>query len=108
MLTVSRPPSDAPPARIAPLSVLPVFLDLADRPAIVAGGSDAAAWKTELLIAAGARGTMFAESREVGPEMARLAEREADSGRLALVVRKWTRDDLRGVALAVCDAADDA
>jgi uroporphyrin-III C-methyltransferase/precorrin-2 dehydrogenase/sirohydrochlorin ferrochelatase len=39
---------------MAALATLPVFLDLQGRRAIVAGGSAAAAWKAELLAAAGA------------------------------------------------------
>ncbi len=54
MQLVSRQPSETAPARIQPLSVLPVFLDLAGKRAVVAGGTDGAAWKAELLAAAGA------------------------------------------------------
>jgi uroporphyrin-III C-methyltransferase/precorrin-2 dehydrogenase/sirohydrochlorin ferrochelatase len=38
-----------------PLARLPVFLALKDKRALLAGGSAAAAWKAELLSAAGAR-----------------------------------------------------
>ena len=38
-----------------PLARLPVFLALDGKRAVVAGGSAAAAWKAELLSAAGAR-----------------------------------------------------
>ena len=55
MRIVSRQPSSRAPARVAPLSVLPVFLDLRGKRVVVAGGSDAATWKAELLAAAGAR-----------------------------------------------------
>ena len=44
MHILPRRPGDAAPARIRPLSVLPVFCDLAGRRAVVAGGSAAAAW----------------------------------------------------------------
>ena len=37
---------------IAPLSRVPAFFDLKGKRAVVAGGSDAAAWKVELLSAA--------------------------------------------------------
>ncbi|GLS38325.1 hypothetical protein GCM10010869_39190 [Mesorhizobium tianshanense] len=49
MQVVSRQPNEAAPARIQPLAVLPVFLDLTGKRAVVAGGSDGAAWKAELL-----------------------------------------------------------
>ena len=37
--------------RIGALATLPVFLELRGKPVLVAGGSDAAAWKAELLAA---------------------------------------------------------
>ena len=49
-----RTPSETRPARMEPLARLPVFLALEGRRAVVAGGSAAAAWKAELLSAAGA------------------------------------------------------
>ena len=42
------------PARMAPLAKLPVFWSLEGKRVVVAGGSDAAAWKAELLAACGA------------------------------------------------------
>ena len=53
-------PSDLPKpqnrqARIEPLSVLPVFLDLHGKLAIVVGESEGALWKMELLLQSGAK-----------------------------------------------------
>ena len=48
------------PARMAPLAKLPVFWALEGKRAIVAGGSDAAAWKAELLAACGAEVHVYA------------------------------------------------
>ena len=45
---------------IAALTSLPVFLELEGRAALVAGGSSGAAWKAELLAAAGADTRIFA------------------------------------------------
>lgn len=45
--------------RIAPLASLPVFFDLKGKSVLVAGGSDGAAWKAELLAAAGAQVHVF-------------------------------------------------
>ncbi|MGH6809552.1 MAG: NAD(P)-dependent oxidoreductase, partial [Ensifer adhaerens] len=45
--------------RIAPLASLPVFFDLKGKSVLVAGGSDGAAWKAELLAAAGAEVHVF-------------------------------------------------
>lgn len=102
MHIVSRQPSEVLPARIAPLSVLPVFLDLEGKRALVAGGSDAAAWKAELLAAAGAQVQVHAPREAVGAEMARLLEEGKD--RVALQDGSWHPDALRGAAVAVADA----
>lgn len=68
------------PARIAPLPNLPLFHKLAGRKAVVVGASEGAAWKAELIAAAGA-------------DVLRLTE-------------GWTPADLEGAALAVADLAD--
>ena len=48
---------------MAPLARLPVFLALEGKRAVLAGGSAAAAWKAELLSAAGARVEVYADAR---------------------------------------------
>ncbi len=58
-MTVDRSPA-APPTRMAALSRLPAFFALEGKRAVVAGGTPAAAWKAELLSAAGARVEVFA------------------------------------------------
>ena len=68
MQTVSSPQNSA---RIAPLAVLPVFFDLKGKRVVVIGGSEPAAWKIELLAAAGARVEVFAE--EICEELRTLA-----------------------------------
>ena len=47
--TLPNDVADRAPARMAPLAKLPVFWSLAGQRVIVAGGSDACAWKAELL-----------------------------------------------------------
>ncbi len=47
--------------KVAPLSVLPVFYNLAGAQVIVVGDSEGAAWKTELLLAAGAKVVLFSK-----------------------------------------------
>lgn len=96
----SRTPSEAPPARMAELAVLPVFMDLAGKPAVVAGGSDAAAWKVELLAAAGARVAVFAPAPS-----AAMAEVLVRAG-VVHHPRPWAEADLRGASIAIADAAD--
>ncbi|MFZ2100826.1 MAG: siroheme synthase CysG [Oricola sp.] len=79
MNIVSSQPSETRRARrMDDLATLPVFFKLAGKRAVVAGGSDAAAWKAELLTAAGAN----VHACKTG----------------------WTPDILRGAAIAICDA----
>lgn len=66
------------PRRTDDLATLPVFFKLQGKRAIVAGGSDAAAWKAELLAAAGAD--------------------------VHVCKTGWTPDSLAGAAIAICDA----
>lgn len=103
MQVVSRQPSEATPPRIQPLSVLPVFMDLAGKRAIVAGGTEAAAWKAELLVAAGADVHVYAN--EVSGEMARFIDREPA---VILHHNAWSAACLRHAAVALVDAEDEA
>jgi uroporphyrin-III C-methyltransferase / precorrin-2 dehydrogenase / sirohydrochlorin ferrochelatase len=89
---------------IAPLSRLPAFFDLKGKRAVVAGGSAAAAWKVELLSAAGARVEVFAAVP--GDPLLALAITPPD-GVVSLHRRSWSASDLRGAAIAVADCADD-
>jgi uroporphyrin-III C-methyltransferase/precorrin-2 dehydrogenase/sirohydrochlorin ferrochelatase len=89
---------------IAPLSRLPAFFDLKGKRAVVAGGSDAAAWKVELLSAAGARVEVFAAMP--GESLLALSIAPPD-GTVSLHRRSWSASDLRGAAIAVADCADD-
>src|SRR5690349_2531573 len=57
---MKRTPSEARPPRMEALARLPVFYALAGKRAVVAGGSAAAAWKAELLAAAGASVEVYA------------------------------------------------
>jgi uroporphyrin-III C-methyltransferase / precorrin-2 dehydrogenase / sirohydrochlorin ferrochelatase len=105
METVSRTPAEMPPGRMGPLARLPVFFALDKRRVLLAGGNAAAAWKAELLSAAGARVEVYA--REICDELCRLI---ADPPRGEIVVRAtaWTPGDFDGAALAIGDFEDDA
>ncbi len=105
MRAVSVPPSEAAPARLAPLAKLPVFLDLAGKPVIVAGGDAAAAWKAELATAAGGEVTVFAP--ELSETMAALRLRGVSAGSLRIEAREWLPGDMAGAALAIMSAAND-
>ncbi|HEY8262042.1 MAG TPA: NAD(P)-dependent oxidoreductase, partial [Methylosinus sp.] len=85
------------------LATLPVFYALAGRRVVVAGGTEAAAWKADLAAAAGAEVHVFAPS----PSQ-RLRAVAAARPRLALVERGWRAEDLDGAALALAAIEDDA
>jgi len=95
-----RPPQRQPvtvPARIAPLATLPLFHRLAGRKAVVAGSSDGALWKAELLAAAGADVLVLA-----GEDSEKFEAIPA----LTVLRRTWTSADLEGATLAVADPGD--
>lgn len=91
-------------ARMEPLARLPVFFGLKGRRVLVAGGSEPAAWKAELLSAAGARVEVVAS--HVCEDLWRLAGAAPD-GPIAIHVRPWRPEDIEGAALAICDAETD-
>jgi uroporphyrin-III C-methyltransferase/precorrin-2 dehydrogenase/sirohydrochlorin ferrochelatase len=105
MLQPLRKPSEAEPARLGSLAKLPVFFDLRGKRAVVIGGSPGAAWKVELLAAAGAHVDVYAG--EVSAEMEALLARGAADGFLALHRRDWTPDILEDAALAVADLEEE-
>jgi uroporphyrin-III C-methyltransferase/precorrin-2 dehydrogenase/sirohydrochlorin ferrochelatase len=92
---------DAPDHAIAPISKLPIFLDLAERKAVLAGDSAGLAWKAELIFAAGARTQVY--SPRPSEELRATARRLAESARFELIERAWKPHDLEGAAIAVAD-----
>src|SRR5262249_55402817 len=102
-VTLSLVPSDPQPARIAPLARLPVFLKLDGRRAVVAGPSAAAAWKVELLAAAGARVDVYAPE----PTAELLAVAGGKGGVITIHARRWAAADFADAAIAVCACDDD-
>jgi uroporphyrin-III C-methyltransferase/precorrin-2 dehydrogenase/sirohydrochlorin ferrochelatase len=104
MKIISRQPSDTPAPRIGALNVLPVFFDLEGKRAVVAGASAAAAWKAELLCAAGAQVSVFAAADGISGEMRDVSGCQMT---LTLVERAWQPDDLLDVAIAIADADTD-
>jgi uroporphyrin-III C-methyltransferase/precorrin-2 dehydrogenase/sirohydrochlorin ferrochelatase len=99
-----RTPSETPPARMAPLARLPVFLALEGKRAVIAGGTAAAAWKAELLSAAGARVEVYAQAPS--DELLQIAG-DPPRGAIAVSRRGWTADDLKGAAVAIGAFEDD-
>jgi len=99
----SKPSSEASPPRIASLAKLPVFFDLENRSVLVVGGTPGAAWKAELLAAAGAHVTVMTTT--ASDEMAALV---GTPGPIRLEEREWTPGDVVGRSMIVGDPADDA
>src|SRR5215467_8496593 len=101
---MTRAPEHIATARIAPLSRLPAFFALQGKRVIVAGGSAAAAWKAELLSAAGARVEVLAP--EPGEELLALAT-APPNGAIVVQRRAWCASDFAAAAMAVADCSDD-
>lgn len=99
------PRAETQPPRMAQLSRLPVFFALTGKRAVVAGGSAAAAWKAELLSAAGAQVDVYAS--KPCEELTAL-EHDPPAGAIDIVRRNWSADDLADAALAVGAFEDDA
>ena len=106
MMQRSRKPADAPPVAMGALAKLPVFLDLDGKRAVLAGGTAGAAWKAELLAAAGARVEIYAT--ELAGEMASMIARETTRGSLKHHARPWSTDCFAGAAIALADTEHDA
>jgi len=103
-MTAPRLPTDLQPPRMDALARLPVFLALEGRRAVVAGGNVQAAWKAELLSAAGANVEVFAEAP--ADELVGLAQ-NPPRGAVTINRRDVAADDLAGAAVAVGAFADD-
>ena len=103
-MNTSRTPLETGPGRMSALARLPVFLALEGKRAVLAGGSAAAAWKAELLAAAGAQVDVYAS--EASDELLQVA---ADPPRGAVTInrRGWTAADLKGAAVAIGAFEDD-
>jgi uroporphyrin-III C-methyltransferase/precorrin-2 dehydrogenase/sirohydrochlorin ferrochelatase len=104
-MNVLRTPAEARTPRMEPLARLPVFFVLAGRRAVIAGGSAAAAWKAELLSAAGAHVDVFAE--DTGEDMRKLAT-DPPGGAVVLHDRPWRAEDFADAAIAVGACEDEA
>jgi uroporphyrin-III C-methyltransferase/precorrin-2 dehydrogenase/sirohydrochlorin ferrochelatase len=98
----TRTPSDARTPRMEPLARLPVFYALTAKRAVVAGGNAAAAWKAELLAAAGARVDVYAT--DVSDEMREVAAQTT----ITVHSRAIEPRDLHSAAMAIGAFEDDA
>ncbi|WFE92604.1 siroheme synthase CysG (plasmid) [Roseibium porphyridii] len=88
--------------RVEPLASVPLFFSLEGKRVVLAGGTDAAAWKAELLAAAGAEVHVFAEQLEQTFE--RLLEAGSVKGGFVHHQTCWSMDSFEGASLAIADA----
>jgi uroporphyrin-III C-methyltransferase / precorrin-2 dehydrogenase / sirohydrochlorin ferrochelatase len=98
----TRTPVETRTPRMEPLARLPVFYALTDRRAVIAGGSAAAAWKAELLAAAGAAVDVYAA--DLSEEMLDIAAQ----ANVTIHRREIEAADFANAALAVGAFEDDA
>ncbi len=92
---ITRTPSEARTPRMEPLARLPVFFALGSKRAVIAGGSAAAAWKAELLAAAGAAVDVYAT--DPSDEMIEIAAQAS----VTLYRREIEAADFANTAMAV-------
>jgi uroporphyrin-III C-methyltransferase / precorrin-2 dehydrogenase / sirohydrochlorin ferrochelatase len=97
-MNAPRIPTEARPPRMEALARLPVFFALAGRRAVLAGGTPAAAWKAELLSAAGAEVDVLAAYPS--DEMVAVTA-NPPHGAIVLHLRPWEPEDFVGAAIAV-------
>ncbi|WP_244631258.1 siroheme synthase CysG [Aureimonas sp. ME7] len=101
-------PASLRPQRMGELATLPVFFDLKTRRAVMAGGSDAAAWKAELLLVSGAHVDLYCPRAEIGEEMESVLALRPPEGRIRHHDRPWGEDVFRNAAIAVADCETQA
>ena len=103
-MPLSQLPSDSQPPRMEELARLPLFMTLAGRRVVIAGGNPAAAWKAELLSATGARVDVYAvEPCNDLLSLAGSARRNA----VTIHRRELVPPDCAGAAIAVGAIEDD-
>ena len=90
------------PPRVEALASLPLFFRLDGRKVVLAGGTEAAGWKAELLAASGAKVHIFAEDLEDG--FAALLEKGGAGGTFLHHRQPWSIASFEGAALAIADA----
>src|SRR5690606_8857644 len=89
------------PAPKGPMRYFPVFLDVKDRDVLVFGGGESALNKVRLLLGAGARIRVFAETPAAG-----IAALAAEGTILVVPAADPAKVDLSGAALVVSSAGD--
>ena len=85
----------------AGLPFCPSSLTLEGKRAVVIGGTAAAAWKAELLAAAGANVAVYAPLGQRSAELSSLPD-----ATIEIIDRSWSREAMADAAIVVADAAD--
>lgn len=106
-MDVLQPPRNDATARMEPLAKLPVFWALEGKRVVVAGGTDAAAWKAELLAACGAHVEIYAEALTETFEALLARPPGHPAARLQHRGHSWAKAELEGAALAIADCDDE-
>ena len=106
-MDVLQLPRNEAPARMEPLAKLPVFWALEGKRAIVAGGSDAAAWKAELFAACGSQVEVYAECLSETFEALIRCGAEHPRGGFTHHPHGWTAGIFTGAAMAISDCEDE-
>lgn len=103
------PPPRAPevtrPKRMDELATLPVFFKLKGKRVLLAGGSEPALWKAELMSAAGAHVDVYAAGAI--EEFHALAA-DPPGGPVTIFARTWAEGDFKDAALAIGALTEDA
>src|SRR5262245_29106953 len=100
-----RDPAPAHAPRMQALARLPIFLALDGKRAVIAGNGAPAAWKAELLSAAGADVAVFAERP---CEELRAVAAQAPRAAIVLQQRPWRIEDIAAAAVAIGGFDDEA
>ncbi|MCS4242913.1 uroporphyrin-III C-methyltransferase/precorrin-2 dehydrogenase/sirohydrochlorin ferrochelatase [Rhizobium sp. BIGb0125] len=95
--------------RMETLAKLPVFWDLTGKAVVLCGGSDAAAWKAELLLACGAQLHIYCPQRSLGETMCSLTVRDLPNPAAAILHHdtEWSAECFLGAVLAIADCDDE-
>lgn len=100
---MTRKPDEVDSDLMQPLETLPVFFNLKGRRVVIVGGSEGAAWKTDLVAAAGAEVAVFTAN-----PCAKLCQIVSARDNIAIFSRDPTSADFEGAALVLGAVADDA
>ena len=92
-------------ARLEPLSILPVFIDLHGKRAIVIGGEGPAIWKAELLAKAGAKVELI--SMSTNSQLLEFVSNSTATTEITLIIANWRDRDLSLTEIIVADASED-